>query len=220
MRGWPRRPLHHLPVGSNLPDERSRRASVRKSLRADQETAVLAAFGSGHAARLIDYVSAAAQAVARSGVRTVLLNLGSGTPAISIDTDVEVIAPGPLDAVEVARYLSAADIFLAPLIDGVSSRRTTVMAALQHGLPVLGTQGPLTDCLLAKEGNGLMLTPVGDRERFAAAAVAMMADPWLRRRLATEARRLYEEEFAWDASAARLLGILRGQNSETGHDAK
>lgn len=211
-RSWmarqrPVRPTHHLPVSSNVPDMRELRITTREALGVDQGTIVLAAFGSNHPSRMMDHVVKAGESVANSGQRTVLLNLGFNVSGLNAGPDVPVITPGRLDAGEVAAHLAAADIFLAPFIDGVSTRRTTVMAALQHGLPVVGTDGPLTDDVL-REAGCLILTPPRDVEAYARSARELARNADLRHSCAGQARDLFAGQFAWPVVSARLLEAL------------
>jgi glycosyltransferase involved in cell wall biosynthesis len=104
--------------------------------------------------------------------------------------------------------LSAADIFLAPYEDGISTRRTTLMAALQHGIPVVATLGPLTDRLLREAGSRLDLVPVEDRAAFAERVSRLAQDPERRKALGAAGRTFYEEQFAWPVVSRRLREVL------------
>jgi glycosyltransferase involved in cell wall biosynthesis len=210
QRRLPRRPVHHLPVGSNMPDLRQQRMVMRARLDAEPQTLVLATFGTPHPSRLMAYVVDAAEAVARDGRPTMLLNLGSNVPSLDTIANVCVVAPGALKGEEVSRHLAAADIYLAPFADGVSTRRTTVMAALQHGLPVVGTDGPFTDPMLRDPAGGLVLVPVGDRAGFARAARALAVDDAARSKQSAQARALYERHFQWPVISSRLVQCLNG----------
>jgi glycosyltransferase involved in cell wall biosynthesis len=204
----PRRPVAHLPVGSNLPDRRSERAAAREQIGAGDETMVIALFGSGHSSRLIDYIVAATNSVARERDEVVLLNLGAGANAPArVDGGVRVIQPGWLAPGDAARLLSAGDLFLAPFIDGVSTRRGSLMAAMQHGLAVVGTRGPATDGVLSGSG-ALELVSCGDRKAFARAAVALASDPESRAVFGAAAVALYQREFDWPVIAARMCELL------------
>jgi glycosyltransferase involved in cell wall biosynthesis len=147
----PFRPAIHLPVGSNLPDRRNRRSDTRKHLELADDETVLATLSTGHAGRLSEHVVRAANALAANGRSVALLQLGAGAPdARGLANSVRSCRPGRLADQELASWLSAADMFLAPFVDGVSTRRGSMMAALQHALPVVGTTGRLTDTLLAQ----------------------------------------------------------------------
>jgi glycosyltransferase involved in cell wall biosynthesis len=207
--GLPRRPVHHLPVGSNLPDARDRRSEERDRLGLDEETVAISTLGRDHPSWLADYVVASANAVAASGQRLVLLSLGAEAPLLrGLDPTIAVHAPGYLAAERLAGMLAASDLFLAPLIDGVSTRRGGLMAALQHGLPVLGTEGPLTDSILRKSEAALRLTEVGDRGHFASSAVQLAGSAAARASSGAAARQLYESNFDWPVIAQRLLAAL------------
>ena len=210
MQGAPGGPeVRHLPVGSNLPDRRDSRRSTRAELGAGEGTVVLATIGRQHPSWLGAYVVAAANAVAASGRPTVLLVLGAEAPALpDLDPAVAVHAPGYLEAGELSAQLAGADLFLAPLVDGVSTRRGTLMAALQHGLAVIGTEGPLSDRVLRESGGALRLTPVGDEAAFAAAAAALAADPPAREAMGAAARELYVRRFDWPVIAGEMLAAL------------
>ena len=60
---------------------------------------------------------------------------------------------------EVSRRLSAADLNLSAFIDGVSTRRGSLMAALQHGVASVGTRGYLTDQMLLNEDGSMARLP-------------------------------------------------------------
>jgi glycosyltransferase involved in cell wall biosynthesis len=205
----PRRPTHHVPVGSALPDMRPARQEQRGRLGLAGDTVVLAAFGTSHPTRLTSFVERGALAVARAGHAVAVLNLGAGAPALPrLDGRVAVLTPGPLGSAELGRWLAAADIFLAPFLDGVSTRRTTLMAALQHALPVVATDGPLTDSVLRDAPEALRLVPVDDEPGFAAAVVGLADDPAARGALSRGARALHDRSFAWPRIAGRTLDAL------------
>src|SRR6185503_18179964 len=56
-----------------------------------------------------------------------------------------VMAPGQLSDTDLSRHVAACDVMLQPYPDGVTSRRTSVMAALSHGRPVVTTVGWLSE---------------------------------------------------------------------------
>jgi glycosyltransferase involved in cell wall biosynthesis len=151
----------------------------------------------------------ASNAIAATGRPLVLLSLGAEAPALSgLDPGITVESPGFLADREVARRLAAADLFLAPLIDGVSTRRGSVMAALQHAVPVVGTNGPLTDPVLRESREAVSLSAVGESADFARSAVRLAGDAAARESSGAAARRLYERNFDWPVIAGRLISAL------------
>jgi glycosyltransferase involved in cell wall biosynthesis len=208
----PHRPAHHLPVGSNFPDARAERERSRRNLGAGEGTLVIACLGRDHPGWLGGHVVAAANAIVREGGAgddgPLLLNLGAEAVApAGLDPAVRVERPGFLAGEDFAALLAAADLFLAPTVDGVSTRRGSTMAALQHAVPVLATDGPLTDSIL-RGTPALALTPARDREAYAAAAAALAADPVRRRVVGNLGRDLYEREFDWPVIGRKLIAGL------------
>jgi glycosyltransferase involved in cell wall biosynthesis len=197
-----------VPVGSNLPDRRDQREARRRMLGVGPDTLVLATFGGDHPTRLLDYVVAAANAIVATRA-VILLHLGAGErPLVDLDTRVVLHRPGRQSDEEVAADLSAADLYLAPFRDGISTRRTTFIAALQHGLPVVGTDGPNTEADLRKQTEAIQWAPASDREAFVEAARRLASDEESRTSSATAARAMFDEHFDWDLIAARILAAL------------
>jgi glycosyltransferase involved in cell wall biosynthesis len=157
----------------------------------------------------MDHVVAAANAIAARQQRVILLCLGVGTGALDgLDPAVTVRRPGRQSVDELATELSAADIYLAAFVDGLSTRRTTLMAALQHALPVVGTDGPLTEPELRAEQAAIRWAPTGDLQRFAEAALGLAADAESRQRCGAAARMLYDQRFSWEKIAAIVLAAV------------
>jgi glycosyltransferase involved in cell wall biosynthesis len=117
-----------------------------------------------------------------------------------------LIASGELDPADAAEYIAACDLLVQPYPDGVSSRRTSVMAALALGVPVVTTTGHLTEPLWHEE-HAVHLTPIDRPDSLADAAKALIADQALACELADRGRRLYDHRFAID----RTIEVLRGR---------
>lgn len=209
LRRWPGGDrVYHLPVPSNFPDRRADARRARAELGTAADGIVLTCFGLRHPGRLVGHVEAAAAAAAAAGIRATVLNLGPGEPSLeSIAPGVLLRSPGYLPEDELARLLACSDLFLAPFADGVSTRRTTVMSALQHAVPVLGTDGHLTDRILRQSPGALRLVPVRERERFAAEAARLAQQAAERRALGDAGRRLYARSFDWPVVVDELMRL-------------
>ena len=104
------------------------------------------------------------------------------------------------------------DIHLSPFTDGVSTRRGSLMAGLQHGGATIGTSGIHTDDIMRrKNGQALLLSSVKDQNEFNAAVLSLAHDVALRENLGHEAYRLYHEKFAWEVIAKYMVGALQKQ---------
>jgi glycosyltransferase involved in cell wall biosynthesis len=140
----------------------------------------------------------------------VVLLLGRGSEAMRdalINSQPElagrVKAAGALAAADLSSHLSACDMMIQPFIDGVSSRRTSVMVGLSHGVPIVTTSGRLTEPLWA-ESEAVMLAPVEDTTALVNAAKRLLADNEHRRRMSIAARALYDERFDIKRTVAML----------------
>jgi len=198
-----------VPVGSNLPDARRAREPARRSMDIAAEDVVLVSFAASPAGRRQELISAAARGVVEGGNRCVLLVLGvANAPPPGLRSEVRVIHLGHLGDAEVALRVAAGDIFLAPYVDGVSTRRTTLMTALQHALPVVATATSQSDRLLV-ESDAIITVPVDAVDEFRLATARLAAGQEERDRRARSARTLFEREFGWDRIAERLMRELR-----------
>ncbi len=117
-----------------------------------------------------------------------------------------VYATGSLPAEDLSRHLSTCDVMLQPFGDGVSGRRTSVMTALAHGLPIVTTSGVLTESLWAESG-AVMLASAEDVEAQASAIEHLLEDAGQRRTLSLAAAKLYLERFEVQHTIAALRGI-------------
>ncbi|MEA2372964.1 MAG: hypothetical protein QOH12_3358 [Solirubrobacteraceae bacterium] len=209
LRHQTRVPAAKIPICSNLPDVRGRREFARTRLELDPSTFCVATFGIRHVTRLDGHVEHAVSAIASSGMPVALLNLGAHPPAFpEIERSVRVISPGRLDAPAVAECLTAADLYLAPFVDGVSSRRTTLMAALQHGIAVVGTDGTMTGPAMRSARDAFMLTPAADAVAFGEAALHLALDQRRRERQGAAGRRFYEQHHDWPVACDVALEVL------------
>jgi glycosyltransferase involved in cell wall biosynthesis len=121
----------------------------------------------------------------------------------------QLIAPGVLPAQDAADALVAADLCVLPFPDGVTTRRSSAMAALALGVPLLTTRGFLSESIW--ESSGCELVPAGDTQRLTARVDALLDAPELRNEIAKRGQRFYDEQF----SIARTLGVLRERALET-----
>ncbi len=207
---FPARLNRHLPVFSNLPLHPVERETARRNLKLAPDDFVLGLFGTAHEARLLGRIGDAARAVERAGFRPVVLYIGPhGARIRAALPELRVLDQGALAAPEVSARFAAMDIYLAAFSDGISTRRGSLMAALQHGVAVVGTSGHLTDNLWAREnGISVALAPVADAADFEAQVARLVADEGARRAMGRAGQELYQREFSLEVTARRLLESL------------
>ena len=190
--------IEPVPVG---PDHK-RAWRVEKGL--DPDTKILAWFGTVSAAKQLEWVLDAWETANRLGVNTSFCVIG-GTPSLPIPGQLRgrYRALGHMPADEVSLALSAADLAALPFVDGVSERRTTMMAALAHGLPVVGTTGSNTGSTL-RAAQFMALSPANVEKPFVQNVVNLLYNDADRAALAAAGARAYAEGYAWPVTVEKL----------------
>jgi len=195
-----------IPAGSNIPEpEPSVRATPADRIVMFGQPSGMRPSMVGAAARLAERGGVRLVWICRRGGEAAAWMREHGLPQAAID-----VAAG-LDAAAVSRELAGAAIGFAPILDGVSTRRTTVAAMLQHGLPVVGSDGRTTDPLLRDSG-AFALVPAADAAAADAAAAidALLADSARRARMAGRARALFDAHLSWPRIAGEYLRLGGG----------
>ncbi len=114
-----------------------------------------------------------------------------------------VDATGRLAGAEAGAALRACDLLVQPYLDGVTTRRTSVMAALTTSVPVLTTAGPLTEPVWTQT-SAVALAPTGNVPALVETAAGLAADPAARAALGARGRDLYDGRFALHVTIARM----------------
>ena len=193
-------PVLWTPIPATIPTDppAERVAEARARLTGgDPAVKVVGHFGT-YAAPITSTLAPALAAILyrRPDARAVLLGSGGERWRDELVADgphwsARVVALGPLPAPAVAEYLLTCDLMIQPYPDGASTRRTTLMASLANGVPVLTTLGPLSESVWA---DGSVAT--APAERLAEAAVGLLDRPAVLQELGRAGRRLYDERFA------------------------
>lgn len=123
-------------------------------------------------------------------------------------------AAGTLPPEEVSRHLAACDLLVQPYPDGVSTRRTSVMAGLAHGLAVVTTKGALTESLWEESG-AVALAAAGDDDALLDEARRLLASSEERARLGAAGHKLYGARF----DLSQTITALRRADEERAEGA-
>ncbi|NNF57308.1 MAG: glycosyltransferase family 4 protein [Rhodothermaceae bacterium] len=210
-RWFPATPVHALPVGSNIPEVPGPPdATMRRRIGIGEHEVVLGLFGSAHPSRLLAFIRTAAETVAESGHAVRVLYVGPhGVPVREALAPIPILDAGPLPAASVSHHFRAMDLYLAPFRKGVSERRGSFMAGLQHGIATVSTQGKHTGpALRCQDGKAFLLAPDRDATCFAQHALALVADPARRAAIGHAGRVYFEHAFSWARIAADLESKL------------
>ena len=117
-----------------------------------------------------------------------------------------VYATGVLAPERLSLALGACDVMIQPYPDGVSTRRTSVMAALAHGRAVVTTNGIATEPLWAQTG-AVAMASVGDWGSMQSLIARMLVDENERSRAGKAAQELYAQRFALRHTIAALRTV-------------
>jgi len=205
--GW-RGEVHLLPIPSNLlpPPDRPARKAARASLGLPADAELLGHFGT-YGPPVAGPLAAAATALLEPGRRHLLL-LGRGAEAFRTrlceahpSLAPRLHAPGDARPAAISQGLLACDALVQPFADGATTRRTSLMAGLAHGLPTCTNRGPLTEPLW--EGlPGTVLAPDAGPAALADAVNRLLASDVAAQGRAAEAS--YEAHFALGHGLQRL----------------
>jgi glycosyltransferase involved in cell wall biosynthesis len=208
-RGWCR-PIT-LPIPSTIPrcDRPADIPAVRGSLLTPGATRLVGHFGTygAHIAPMLRSIIRRLLA-ADSHVCVVCIGAGSDrfvgeSTRLQPGLSARLRAMGRLAPTEVALHLAACDLLVQPYPDGVTTRRTSVMAGLVNGRAVVTTAGVLTEPVWARTA-AVALVPSGNAEAFVAHARTLLADNDAREALGARAEAAYQEHFALEHTIARL----------------
>jgi glycosyltransferase involved in cell wall biosynthesis len=198
-----------IPVGANCPPLPS---VARAATGAPRTIAVYSVTGG---AKILPEVAeigfAVKQAIRVAGpLRLVIVGRGSreAEPALRAEfagTSVQIETLGLLPAEELTRTLAESDVLL--FVRGhISTRRSSAIAGIACGLPVVCYAGPDTGWPITEAG--ILAVPIGNREALSAALDSVLTDNALRESLSERSRRAYALYFSWHAIAARYADAL------------
>ncbi|MET0650786.1 MAG: glycosyltransferase family 4 protein [Pyrinomonadaceae bacterium] len=206
-----RLPFGLLPVPSTTPVISSaEEAAATRALYVEEGVHLVGHFGTygGQVARALARLVPRLLSVERTDCAVLLLGQGGEAMLEEIararpELAGRIHAPGTLAPEAVSRHLAACDLLLQPYPDGVSARRTSVMAGLAHGLAVVTTKGVLTESLWEESG-AVALAPVDDDEAVLDQIRRLLSSSAERARLGGAARKLYRERFDLPHTVAAL----------------
>ena len=193
------KPVEWLPVPSSIPVVRNLSASAAVHERYAGTRSLVGHFSTyGTAIRSMLDLSIPALADA-ADCNVLLLGRGSEAHARALIAAQprladRVHATGVLTDEAVSQHIAACDLMMQPYPDGVSTRRTSAMVGLSHGVPIVTTSGWLTEPLWEESG-ALEMVPAEDPQTLAMVVARLLASPALREALAARGRQLYLSRF-------------------------
>jgi glycosyltransferase involved in cell wall biosynthesis len=206
-----RRPIHWLPVPSNVPTavEPVAVRHVREQLLGNSPRPLLGHFGTFQP-QIVEFLMNAIPPLLRrdEARRMLVIGRGSGSFAQALadrsgDLRDRILARDDLPARDVAEHLAACDVLLQPYTDGVSSRRGSAMAGLALGRPIVTTEAEATEPIWRRD-RLVEAVPLDDVDVFIGRVEALLGSSEDRAQLGDRARRGYEANFSCQKTVATL----------------
>ncbi|MDO8673344.1 MAG: glycosyltransferase, partial [Dehalococcoidia bacterium] len=219
--------IRHVPIGPSIVEAKIadfNREDWRRGFQASEDTLVIAYFGFLSPSKGVETLLEALELVAREEPELDwrLLLIADREPADDRYAEYHrrieqllhsspvrdlVHLTGYCSEQDVSQYLQSSDICVLPFSDGATMRRTTLLCALTHGLPVISTypQGRLD--LELEEGRNVMLVPANNAGALARSIVRLAKDREKRQHLAAGARKL-AGCLSWEEIGRRTLEVF------------
>jgi len=209
IEAWRRRLGKHaaravwLPIPSNLP-VRVEATDVERAATTLGPGTWVAHFGT-YSPQIRADLEAAIRTIARQRDEVRFLLLGRGAQAFSraLALGERVEACEDLPPTEIAALLKASTLAIQPFPDGISARRTSAMAPLALGVPVVTNDGFLSDSVW-REG-AVALAPAGQPLELARLCSVLMDDTGQRLALGERGARLYRDSFSLERTLETVL---------------
>jgi glycosyltransferase involved in cell wall biosynthesis len=204
-----------LPVPASVPVTASADdvGRVRRSMTGEREAVIVGHFGTySPGIRQALRVVVPALLDARPDVHVQLLGRGGDRMQEELrgltPHGARVHVSGEVPAGELSVRLQACDLVLQPYPDGASTRRSTLMTALAHGLPVVTNVGWLSEPFW--QGSDAVAAVNGDPAALTRTVADLAVEPERRGRLGAAARALYDARF----SLRHVIAALRADTCE------
>lgn len=117
------------------------------------------------------------------------------------------MATGPLVDAELSAVVGASDVYVALFPDGASTRRTSLMLGLAHGVPTVSNAGELTDAMLRHSDALCLLNKTADG-RLEPTPTKLCLDARLRNELGGRGRSFYQQYLSWETITEKYRTIL------------
>jgi glycosyltransferase involved in cell wall biosynthesis len=121
-----------------------------------------------------------------------------------------VLAFGRMGGREAAASIAACDLLVQPYPDGVTTRRTSTMAALLNGTPVVTTYGTLTEPIWSTT-QAVAMVPVRDTRSFVRTTRLLLANTTEQEALGRRGEAAYRKHFAMEHTVTQLQARLSGE---------
>lgn len=199
------RPMRWQPVPSNVPVVHDPKtvSRLRREIAPGGE-AIVGHFGTfGMYAGMLEEVLGRLLPNRSDRVGLLLGRGGERFAAAQPERGGRLIATSGLPPERLSLYIQACDVMIQPYVDGLSTRRGTLMAALAHGRPVVSAEGFLSEPIWS-ETEAVSLAGSNEPGALAEVAERLLSDPGARARVGEAARALYDSRFSVQCTVKAL----------------
>jgi glycosyltransferase involved in cell wall biosynthesis len=221
-------PAHQIDVGPNIarvPITAERRHALRAEFGVSPDTFLIGFFGFVNLTKGLDTLFEAVRILRDQDVPVKLLIIGGSLGAsdpynavyqehlqriiyrLRLDSEDILLNTGYLAAADTSHALATCDAMALPFADGVSLRRASMLAALDHGLPVVTTYPKLPTPEI-QDSNAMLLVPPEDPPALSQALRRLHADRALADTLGTAAHN-FARRFSWPIIAEHTLAVYK-----------
>lgn len=197
-----------IPVGSNVPEP----AQVRNGKQTAESIKTVAVFGITGSPNMYSEVQDIAHALKRAmkevpKLRLVVMGRGSSEAEELLEqalqgTGIRLSVLGLLPAETVSQTIAASDVLLF-VRGAIHAGRTSAIAGIACGVPVVSYAGPLTAVPITDAG--VLFAPLGDSDALAQALTRVLTDPLLWNELHLRNISAHRRYFSWEVIAGQFL---------------
>lgn len=211
---YPAAPVTAIPAGATVdphPDAPGR-AAVRASLGIPASAFVAVHLGAIGEGRDFRPALSAVRALRAEGadVRLIL----AGRTGVTPPSGDGIHATGPRNHAQLSGILAASDCYLFAEPTGPVQRKTSLLSALAHALPVIAYAGRDADAFFRDEHNVLLVEPSAGA--IADALRRLSGNQTLRGSIAQTGQQLWMRQFAWSEIAAQIRTAAAGDAKASG----
>jgi len=204
-------PVTTVPIPSGIPASQHQSAvAAHRSRLLDAPAGLLLGHFGTYGTHVAPMLRRALLEILSSDRRLAALCVGAGSDAFVADLAGgapslagRLHASGRVASTEAADLLSACDLLLQPFPDGITTRRTSVMAGLVNARPIVSTIGPLTEEVWTRTA-AVTMTQSDDAAAYAGAVRHLLEDADARAAQAARGAAAYRDLFALDHTIEAL----------------
>ncbi len=208
--------FHCIPVSSTItrfPVDKQKQAALRTELGLTSEHFIVATFGN-MAGEAVVFLKTFLTWLANENSLARFLFLGKESKSLKqefkgdIALHERIFATGQISEEQISQSLSISDLYVVFYPDGASTRRTSLMAGLAHGMATVSNSGILTDADLASSQAVYLIRDFSEKE-FTALKESLKDKKWLEN-MRHQAFQYFEKNLSWPKISADYCHLLKG----------